>query len=191
MLKEEKVLHPMFITHIDGGIIDRGGDMILGSYCDDSDFASISIYPTDVLKELSGKDYYFAQVSSSGSFCDGHVAYNSLLTGVLLAFNIDESLYHIEPNIYKSEGWIKEEELVNNLTIYLESNNLMGKKYGQKTAISIQDEGYVRIIIPDKTLDAEMLETCDSIGYIINKYYNQKYSKASGKQFLKNIHRNT
>lgn len=178
MLKEEKVLKPMLVTIKGGKIIDRIGDEVIGIYGDDDEF--IPIYPKDVIREINQSDFYFAEFHSEGYGEYRNQQWTPHLNGILLNFNIDESLYHIDPTIYKEEKWIHEDELLHQIRIHLQEIDSINKNVDQLD-IRMVDDGYVKIMIPNIHLDASVLKETEIICNIINEYYERKYSGKSCK----------
>lgn len=163
MLKERKLKH----------------DYILGGnyygYCKIEGFDGYiygEIKDNNIIKEISGEEFYYAEIKTCASDSDYHsFSYKYDFEGVFLNFNL---------NIIDTEKYFGE-DLSDKLFPKSEIINLIEKVLKKHDMIKINDEhdvdisfGCLKVTLPKRKLDNDILGLCDDILHTIRRYYSDK-----------------
>lgn len=154
-------------------------DYILGSYCyggckiegfDGPIYGSIT--DENILKEINGEDYYFAEIKTSASESDYHTFYYEYpFEGVFLNFNLNEIDTQKYFGVDLSDELFPGNELINCVEELIKENNMAMP--GDEHDVGV-DRGCLKITIPDKKLDEQMLDFCQKVLKTIRNYYSDK-----------------
>lgn len=142
------------------GYYDRLYSPILDKYCKN---------------QINEEDYFFAEFSSTISDSDDHtysVQYD--FKGVYLAFNLNtiDTVKYFGCNL--SNELFNNDELVNEVVNILNKYSLFKTNNYDDNNIKVTEEGILKVIILDKTLDKNVLECASEILEYIRSYYNEK-----------------
>lgn len=163
MLKEKKLKHESIL----------GGNSY--GYCKiegyDGDIAGI-IKDENIIREIDSEEYYLAEVETSAVDSDYHTfSYEYFFRGVFLNFNLNmiNTLKYFGEDF--SEELFPREELIHQIKEFLKQNHIVKEK--EEYDVDIID-GCLKVTIPNRKLDEQMLEYCQSILSEIRNYYSNK-----------------
>lgn len=126
----------------------------------------------NILKEIDAEDYYFAEVKTSASDSDYHsYCYEYYFNGVFLNFNLnllDKLKCFKEEQV---EQFFPKNELIYLIEDYLKENGLTAR-YDEHDVDIINN--CLKVTIPDKELDNQMLYHCINILEQVQNYYSAK-----------------
>ena len=162
MLKEKKLKH----------------DYVLGGnsygYCKIEGFDGYiygEIQDENIINEISGEDYYFAEVRTSASDSDYHTfCYEYEFKGVFLNFDlktdssVSNSVEALKREISSKAG------IINIIEELLKERNMV--RNGDEHDVDIKF-GCLKVTLPNRKLDNVVLDLCKDILQAINDYYSK------------------
>lgn len=163
MLKERKLRH----------------DYVLGGnyygYCKIEGFDGY-IYGTikedDIIKEINDEEYYYAEIKTYGCDSDYHTFYYTYdFEGVFLNFNlniIDTAKYFGED---LNDKLFPKSEIINIIEQLLKEHNIT--KQNDEHDVDIVFD-CLKVTIPNKKLDNDILSLCNDILHTLRNYYSNK-----------------
>lgn len=126
----------------------------------------------NIIKEISDTEYYFAEVKTSAFDSDYHsYAFEYGFQGVFLNFNLNEIDTKKYFGVNFSNFLFPKDELIKITEKLLKRFNMINKYYVHDIAIK---NGCLKITIPNKKLDNEMLDFCSILLQEIRNYYSNK-----------------
>lgn len=163
MLKERKLKH----------------DYVLGGnyygYCKIEGFdgyISGVIQDNNIIREISSEEYYYAEVKTSACDSDYHTfCYDYDFNGVFLNFNLNniDTVKYFGEDL--SDELFPKSEIINIIEELLKKNNIVKKYDEHDVDIAF---GCLKITLPNKRLDNDTLDLCDTILHTIRNYYSNK-----------------
>lgn len=130
------------------------------------------IQEDDIIREIDDEEYYFAEVRTSASDSDYHTfCFEYDFNGVLLAFNLNtlDTLKYFGEDF--SEKLFPKTELCDIIEVSLKRNGLVEDNDYHDVYI---ENGVLRITIPNKRLDREILDFGEETLGLIRRYYCDK-----------------
>lgn len=163
MLKERKLMH----------------DYILGGncygYCKIEGFDGYiygAVQDNNIIKEINGEEYYFAEVKTSASDSDYHTfCYEYDFEGVFLNFNLNsiDTVKYFGEDL--NDELFPKTEIIDMIEHLLKKHNMIKNNDGHEVDI---EYGCLKVTLPNRKLDNGTLELCDDILHTIRDYYSNK-----------------
>lgn len=163
MLKERKLRH----------------DYILGGnyygYCKMEGFdgyISGAVKDDNIINEMNGEEYYYAEVKTSASDSDYHTfCFEYDFEGVFLNFNINtiDTVKYFGEDL--SEELFPKSEIINIIEELLKEHNMIKNNDEHDVDIVF---GCLKVTLPNRKLDNDTLRLCDNILKTIRNYYSNK-----------------
>lgn len=175
MLKERKLLRKEFILKNEKGeVIHEGGETIVGKYTFDGCFDKLSVDIRDDKDKgnINEEEYYFTEFEAETFESDYHSfgqTYN--FKGTYLAFNLNiiDTLKYFGEDL--TEELFDENKFLIDVEQILNKHNMLKKYYERE--ISIEKDGYLKIILLNQRIDDELMACAHDILEHIRNNYDQ------------------
>lgn len=163
MLKERKLKHEYMLGDTYYGYCSmRGFDGYIGGIIQDK----------NIIREISGEEYYYAEVKTTACDSDYHsFCYDYDFNGVFLNFNINNIDTKKYFNEDLSEELFPKKELINIIEKILKKHDMV-EDYDEHDVDIAFD--CLKITLPNRKLDDEILKLCDEVLDTIREYYSNK-----------------
>ena len=163
MLKERKLRH----DYIFGG--NYYGYCKIKGY---DGYISGIIQDENIVKEINGEEYYYAEIETSASDSDYHTfSYDYDFKGVFLNFNLNtiDTVKYFGEDL--NDELFPKSEIISIIEELLKKHNMI-KKYDEHDIDIAFDR--LKVTLPNRKLDKDTLELCNDILHTIRKYYSNK-----------------